>query len=269
MSNFAVHGKLGSGKTKYAVWCIRSALESGRRVAGNVNVRLDRLTSRRAAWYTRVPDKPTARDLEALGHGNPESFDEDRNGVLVLDELATWLNARSFADPARRGVLEWLVHSRKFGWDVYFLMQHPGQVDKQVREPLLEYSVAMRKLDRVRLPLVGWLMQRVGLRGTYPRGTHWASVRLMDTPGMIVDSVVFKGADLHEAYDTRQAFVADAEACTYTQLHPLYFQAEGSPAGAMRLRRVARTVKPKLPHVQALMRLPAERRLSLAARLGV
>lgn len=43
----------------------------------------------------RVPDKPSLNDLLAIGVGNT-SYDESRNGLLVLDECGTWFNSRSW-----------------------------------------------------------------------------------------------------------------------------------------------------------------------------
>lgn len=43
----------------------------------------------------RLPDKPSLNDLLAIGVGNT-SYDESRNGLLVLDECGTWFNSRSW-----------------------------------------------------------------------------------------------------------------------------------------------------------------------------
>lgn len=66
--------------------------------------------------------------------------------------MGTWLNARSFSDPSRQPVLDWLVHARKFGWDVYYIMQHVNQVDKQLRESLIEYTVRFHRIDKIQFP---------------------------------------------------------------------------------------------------------------------
>jgi len=76
---YLVTGKLGCGKTKLAVMKAREALAAGRRVASNVDLFLDKLLPRhRRAAYVRLPDKPCADDLVAAGHGNPDSYDEDK-----------------------------------------------------------------------------------------------------------------------------------------------------------------------------------------------
>lgn len=89
MAVFSVEGKLGTGKTKFAVYMAQLALLAGRKVASNVDIKPEILCPWRRRHYVRIPDKPTAADFEAMGHGNPDTYDEDRNGVLLLDELGT------------------------------------------------------------------------------------------------------------------------------------------------------------------------------------
>lgn len=240
MATYAVHGKMGTGKSKFSVWTMREALRGGQRIACNFPLYLDKLLPGfHRISYTRLPDRPSVRDLLALGSGNPDSYDEEKNGVLVLDELAVWLNSRTFQEKERNEVLHWLVHARKYGWNVYFLCQNPMQIDRQVRESLLEYSVTMKALDKVRLPVVGGLLQAVGLRGTFPRGMHAAVAKLgFDQSAPLVHRVMFKGDELHDAYDTRHVFVADADAVTRTELGPLYFEPL-PPARPSRLALIA------------------------------
>jgi len=133
MPVYLVSGKLGAGKTLACVGRIQDAVRDGKRVATNLDLKLERLFSlhagkpvrspqgiapAQAVQVLRVPDKPTAHDLDVIGMGN-ESMDESKNGVLVLDELGSWLNSREWADKSRQGVIDWLIHSRKKGWDVY------------------------------------------------------------------------------------------------------------------------------------------------------
>jgi cellulose biosynthesis protein BcsQ len=122
-------GKLGAGKSLTAVARMREYAGEGRRIAGNLDLHLDKFAShsRSKVSYTRIPDRPTAADLMALGSGN-DTYDENNNGLLVLDELATWLNARNWQDPNRKALLDWFVHARKYGWDVIFLVQDISMV---------------------------------------------------------------------------------------------------------------------------------------------
>lgn len=236
MAVFAIVGKLGTGKTKFAVRQAQEALRAGRRVASNVDLHLPALMPRRGGRYVRVPDKPTAFDLEAIGHGNPESYDEDRNGVLILDELGTWLNARAFQDPARAPMIDWLIHARKHGWDVYLIVQDAGMIDRQVREALLEYVATCMRLDKVRVPGVGWLFEVVGelvcllpfvgkrlrgLRWGYMPRLHLVTARVgFGAQAVVAERWYYRGDDLHAAYDTRQVFKADYPHGSYTALMP-------------------------------------------------
>ncbi|WP_305806761.1 zonular occludens toxin domain-containing protein, partial [Stenotrophomonas sp. YIM B06876] len=115
MPVYSVEGKLGTGKTKFAVYQAQLALFTGRRVASNVDIKPEVLHPYKRCTYVRIPDKPTADDLHAMGHGNPDTYNEDRNGVLILDELGTWLNTRSFQDKGRAAVIDWMIHARKYG----------------------------------------------------------------------------------------------------------------------------------------------------------
>ena len=109
MAVYVVQGKLGTGKTKYAVGKLQEALRQGRRVATNLDLFMEHLVGpMNRSIVMRLPDKPSADDLMALGHGNPDSYDEERNGVLVLDELGSWLNSRQFQDKSRQALIDWL-----------------------------------------------------------------------------------------------------------------------------------------------------------------
>lgn len=284
MAVYSVEGKLGTGKTKFAVWRAQLALISGRRVASNVDLYLGPLVGprRRAASYVRLPDKPTALDLEAAGHGNPDSYDEDRNGVMILDELGTWLNSRSFQDKSRAALLDWLIHARKFGWDVYLIVQDSAMIDRQVREALIEYRAKCLRLDKVRLPLVGGMLNDAfgGRVGYLPR-MHLVAARIGEGANAVVaERWQYRGDWLHQAYDTRQVFRADYPHGAHSVLHPDRFSSEPPPlTWRDRLRRwlVGGTrqrapLKPKAPQVAALSGLSAEeawaraRELAAAAR---
>lgn len=211
MPVYSVEGKLGTGKTKFSVWRAQQALREGRRVASNVDLHLEHLTTGQASNYIRLPDKPRAFDLESAGHGNPESYDEDKNGVMILDELGTWLNARSFQDKDRAPVLDWLIHARKYGWDVYLIVQDANMIDKQVRESLIEYRVKCFRGDKIKIPFVGGILSDLfGKRWGYLPKFHLAVARVGDGANAVVaERWMYKGLDLHAAYDTRQVFRSD------------------------------------------------------------
>lgn len=277
MAVYCVFGKLGVGKTKLAVWQAQKALRAGLKVASNVDL-FQPLTPEKPLRYIRVPDKPTADDLDAIGHGNPDSYDEDDNGVLILDELGSWLNARAFQDKARAGVIEWLIHARKRGWNVFLLVQDPGMIDKQVREALCEYMVNCIRLDKVRMPLFGKLLGAVtGNRkaGYLPR-FHLATARLGSGESAVVaERWMYRGDDLHAAYDTRQIFTTAYPHGSHSVLPAWDWQSPDVARAAMKTRirdRVAAVLsppprprpplKPKLPHVAAIATLHPDARLA-------
>lgn len=281
----SVEGKLGTGKTKFCVWMAQQALRDGRRVASNVDLYLDKLVPEgRKSFYLRIPDKPDSETLEAIGHGNPESYDEDRNGVLILDELGTWLNARSFQDKSRAGLLDWLIHARKKGWDVYLIVQDAGMIDKQVREALIEYQCTCIRMDKVKLPFIGWLLAAIGSMLGFPRWgylprMHQVVARVGQGTGKIVaDRWLFRGDDLHAAYDTRQIFRSDYPHGLYSGIIPRDHQPPltlrqilRSKINALRgqvPRKRQLELRAKLPYVNALLRVEdREERFRLWRRL--
>ncbi len=235
MAVYAITGKLGSGKGKAAIDQIRRYLRAGKRVATNCDLFLEHLMPERdKSIALRIPDKPSAVDLYMIGSGNRyvafdpilehgrngitatapapkllKGFDEAHNGALVLDECGSWLNTRNFQDKGRAELLEWAIHARKYGWDIFFLMQNISQVDKQLRDSLLEYVVRLNRLDRMKVPMVSAALKLLtagATDGNLPR-VHIGVVRLGSLPdGLVADRWVFRGDDLNNAYNTTQVF---------------------------------------------------------------
>lgn len=147
---YLVTGKLGSGKSLFAVSFAFRYLTEGRRVVANFPMDFSGKPQRKhpRAVVEVLPDLPTADDLDSLGRGGPS---ERESGVLIVDEGARWLNSRDWNDKGRARVLDWLLHSRKRGWDVVLIIQHHNMLDKQVREGLAEMHVICRRFDRVKL----------------------------------------------------------------------------------------------------------------------
>jgi len=235
MAVYAITGKLGSGKGKGSMKLLRDYLRAGKRVATNCDVFLEHMMPPGSSdTVIRIPDKPTANDLYAIGPGNKyvdfqpiprytensveftppaprllPGFDERHNGALFLDECASWLNTRNFQDKGRAALLEWAIHARKYGWDVYFITQNIKQIDAQLRESLFEYTVRFNRLDRMKVPFVsaGLKLVTAGYSdGSLPR-LHIGVVRLGCSPdGIVADRWHFRGDDLNKAYNTTQVF---------------------------------------------------------------
>jgi hypothetical protein len=286
MAVYAITGKLGSGKGKGAMKLLRDYLRAGKRVATNCDVFLEHMMpSHSRLPVIRVPDKPTAADLYAIGSGNrfvdfepivkctatgfeytPPSprllpgFDEAHNGALFLDECASWLNTRDFQSGGRKELLEWAIHARKYGWDVYFICQNISQIDKQLRDSLFEYVVRMNRLDRMKIPFVsaGLKVLTAGFSdGSLPR-LHIGVVRLGCSPdGIVADRWHFRGDDLNAAYNTTQVFSDSYPHALHSLLPSWHLQARlGIPEGFVGPVRIpqdytlltARPLPPKPPH---------------------
>lgn len=274
MAVYSVEGKLGTGKTKFCVWMAQNALLSGRRVASNVDIKSELLTPFKRSKHIRIPDKPTEVDLLAMGHGNPETYNEDRNGVLILDELGTWLNSRSFQDKNRAGVIDWLIHARKYGWDVYLIVQDQGMIDKQVREALIEYQCRCMALGKIRIPFIGKILSMFHERAGYLPKAHSVTARTGYGAGAIVaERWIFRGNDLHAAYDTRQIFTSDYPHGSHSVLPPWDWMPFVMPMEALKLKikQCLKTVtekpcrpklKPKSAHTLLVQKLPPEKRVA-------
>ncbi|WP_316854574.1 zonular occludens toxin domain-containing protein [Ralstonia mannitolilytica] len=214
-------GKRGAGKSLIAVARIREYMWAGRMVATNLNLRVEYLVPpRNKVRPFRVPDWPTASDLMMLPLGNPGlewregekypvmregyPFSEEENGLLVLDELATFLNSRDWQGKDRQELINWLLHSRKFGWDLLFISQHVGLVDKQVRDALFDLYATTRRLDKVQVPVLGRIAAIMGFKLRLPK-LHVAHVRYGMQPGAPLSETIWvRGHDLYRAYDTTQ-----------------------------------------------------------------
>lgn len=223
MAVYFITGKLGSGKTLVSIGKIREKLNAGCKVATNIDLNLEKLIdikSKESVVY-RVSDKPTLQDLETIGVGNT-SYNEDKNGLLVLDECGTWFNSRSWGDKSRQDVINWFLHARKLGWDIIFLVQDISIVDKQAREALAEHVVYCRRLDRVGIPFLSAFLRLAGIRLTLPKA-HLAIVKYGHVQSsMIVERWLYRGRDLYHGYDTKQGFSDNYEHQTYQLLPPYY-----------------------------------------------
>jgi len=261
MTDFLVTGKKRNGKSLVCVSRIKDAILQGRRIATNLDLFLEPMLGpfHRTARVIRLPDHPSADDLWALGQGyDGDELREERNGLLVLDELATWLNSRSFSDKGRQAVLDYLAQSGKERWDTYLLAQHQNQIDKQVREALVDYLVVCRRMDRmkvgpVRLPKSHIAFVRWGLDQNAPISERWW----------------YRGTDLYKAYNTEQKFRSDCGFGAHSLLPPWNLDGFKREKPGLRYHlfgtlppyRRQHQIKPKRPEVVAAMRLPPEHRI--------
>lgn len=233
MTDYAYTGKKGTGKSKNVIRMARDYLLEGRMVASNLEIYLEPMFGAHSKiTYIRVPDKPSAFDLEAAGRGNKDAYNPDKDGMLALDEMGVWFNTRSFADKGRASVLEFLAHARKYGWDCYYLMQNISQVDKQLRESFVEFVVRHTRFDKVKIPFVGGaLCALFGKKAGYFPKFHTAVTRLGCNPqDLKTDSTIFSGKDIEACYDTLQIFTDSYPHGTHSVLSPWHVSGRFLPA---------------------------------------
>ncbi len=208
MADYLITGKKGNGKSIFAVGVIRDALAAGKRVATNLDIKLEAFGNPYSKkTLIRLPDTVGIEELEFLGRGQ-DGVVEENNGVIVLDEVSKFLNSRQWGDKGRGPVLDWLVHSRKLGWDVYMIAQGQEQIDKQLRTSLLEYWVTVKRTDKWPIPFITPLVKALtGFRVGFPR-MHIGTIRHgFDRDSLIVERKYYKGAPLYPCYDTQQIFL--------------------------------------------------------------
>jgi Zonular occludens toxin (Zot) len=222
MSVWFVTGKLGQGKSKISVQRIIDYVQRGRPIATNLDLFPEHFNKKnnRDIRIIRLPDKPSAIDLHYIGSGN-ETYDEDLNGLVVLDECGTWFNSRTWNDKDRKGVIDWFLHARKLGWDVIFIIQDISIIDKQARETLCEHLVFCRRLDKIAIPFLtafSKLFHRNGIR--FPKA-HIAFVKYGDTVQHPTTDRWFSfGSYTHKIYDTKQVFMGDRYQGNHSLLTP-------------------------------------------------
>lgn len=227
MAIYVITGEPGTGKSLLATSRIQKALWAGRRVATNMDLRLEGLVSNsKPRNVTRLPDWPTCRDLEQLGLGyEGRGFDERKFGWIVLDEAATFLNAREWAGGVgeedrgerqrqakdRMRLITWLRQVRKFRWHLVLLTQELGGLDKQVRDALSEQVVQCKRLDRFALPFLTAICAVLGIDSPRLPQVHIGVVRIGQSKNSPVADrwLLLNGKALHCAYDTSQRYFGE------------------------------------------------------------
>ncbi|HIO13386.1 MAG TPA: assembly protein [Methylococcales bacterium] len=210
MAVYCVTGKLGAGKTLAAVARIRDYLNKGRKVATNLDIKLENLINpfaKKTVAY-RLPDIPNASDMEAIGLGYDGDFlGDDHNGLIVLDECAKWLNSRDYRDQSRKGLIDWMIHARKKRWDIIFIIQDIEAMDKQFRDLFCEFGVYCRRMDRYKIPVVSIFTKLITGKVVNPPRLHVGLVKYgFGERAPVVDRWWYRGNDLYDAYDTEQGF---------------------------------------------------------------
>lgn len=194
-----VTGKLGSGKSLFSIAEAWKYYSAGRKVVANFPIDFSSKPHTKKSLHNTIfilPDLPTPQDLHGLGVGG---LTESTAGLIIIDEAARWLNSRDWGDKNRKELIDWLLHSRKLGWDVMLLVQTHEMLDKQVRSGLMEYHTVCRRLDRVRF--MGVRLPHVHLATTY----YGLKTESSNSPPK-ADKLWYKPTEWGKYYDTRSLF---------------------------------------------------------------
>lgn len=212
MAVYIITGKLGSGKTLVSVGLIQDKLNKGCPIATNVDLWVEHLQNwgNKESRIYRIPDKMRLEHLTAIGEVD-NNYDEEKNGLVVLDEGGLMLNARNYKDAANMDFYTWGVHSRKKGWDLAILIQDYDALDKQIRQSLGEHVVRCIRWDRVNIPYVGFLLRIFGFKGTFGK-MHQATCRYgSERNGMLSWRKLYQGKRLYNGFNTKQTYDENSE----------------------------------------------------------
>jgi len=106
-------------------------------------------------------------------------------------------------------VLEWLTQSRKLGWDVYYIMQGLPQLDKQIRETQIEYSIIIKRTDKWPIPFVtsfSALLLGDKNKIKFPKGQLVITKHGVERDSLVISRRWYRSQELYDAYDTQQIF---------------------------------------------------------------
>jgi hypothetical protein len=198
-------GKRGEGKSLSALRMIYEYVQRGCTVATNMDLIVDKLCGNKSKLVLyRLPDFPTATDMQNLPLGNSEPTNESKNGLLVLDEAGTFLNSRTWNSSNRGEFINWLLHSRKYGWDLLLIAQHPRLVDAQIRDGLCDIFATAKRLDKIRIPFIGLFLKLLHVPFRLPRA-HIITFRYgFGANAPISDTWFFTGSQFYDCYDSLQ-----------------------------------------------------------------
>lgn len=171
---WGVVGNLGGGKTLSAVELAVRCMLDGFAVVSNVTIDTVRISKEfNAPWVKNLFFKVSLDDPDVdpfkFPCGDPRGSGGERRVVVVLDEVAEWLDQYSNAkDPRIKRFWSWLRHSSKRSQDVVVICQRQEYINKVVRTLIARWiwvdDLAVYRIPKikVKLPFMsGLVMQNV------------------------------------------------------------------------------------------------------------
>jgi hypothetical protein len=188
-------------------------MSEGRIVATNLDLFIDKLmppTSRALSF--RLPDVPTAAVLNDpnFPQGNNNPIDEAKNGLLILDECAGYLNARDWKDKDRTALIAWLAQSRKNGWDLLLIAQGASMIDKQIRNELCDMHGVCRETSKIGIPFITMFARQIfGIKLMMPKFHLVSYFYGFGATAVKSYTDIFRSLDVQNGYNTLQKISAE------------------------------------------------------------
>lgn len=171
---WGVVGNLGGGKTLSSVALGVQSMLAGYMVVSNVTFNMDQVASDyNSPWvkklYMHISLDDPDFDPFKLPCGDPRGSGGDRRVIVILDEVAEWIDQYSNAkDPKIKRLWSWLRHTSKRSQDIVIICQRQEYINKVVRTLIARWiwvdDMAVWRIPklRCRLPFCKSLvMQRV------------------------------------------------------------------------------------------------------------
>lgn len=211
---WGIVGNLGGGKTLSGVDLAVRSLRDGFAVVSNVRLDIDgickiyKIPWAKKLYFPVSLDDPLV-DPYKWPCGDPRGSGGDRRVIVLLDEVAEWLDQYSNAkDPKIKRLWSWLRHSSKRSQDVVIICQRQEYINKVVRTLIARWvwvdDLAVYRIPKIKIKIPfmkGYVMQNV-----------------YDRLGNRIGSVSFLcKADVGRFYDTAQCLNTDG--ATYNSIY--------------------------------------------------
>ncbi len=171
---WGIVGNLGGGKTLSAVALGVQSMLKGYAVVSNVTFDIERIALiNNAPWvkglYFHISLDDPDFDPYKLPCGDPRGSGGKKRVIVILDEVAEWIDQYSKANSPRiERLWSWLRHSSKRSQDVVIICQRQEYIHKVVRTLIARWiwvdDLAVYRIPKIRCKIpfaAGYVMQNV------------------------------------------------------------------------------------------------------------
>ena len=171
---WGIVGNLGGGKTLSGVELAVRSLREGYAVVTNVQLDIDLICKTYQIPWAKKIYFPVSLDDPQVDPfkwpcGDPRGSGGDRRVIVLLDEVAEWLDQYSNAkDPKIKRLWSWLRHSSKRSQDVVIICQRQEYINKVVRTLIARWiwvdDLSVYRIPKLKLKIPfmkGYVMQNV------------------------------------------------------------------------------------------------------------